>query len=473
MNALKPRPPFQALVMMEQCGSGASSIETAYALRHIADAGVRIFFYLTDTELKRDTADRQFLIAAPGLRGRHAPRADAAQRTRDALRRQAERGHVAGGAGLRLPQRRGRAGDAESRRCARSYPSQAAVVRRIFREIAAGRSGSCASRKRLNADGVPRPRPQKRGWAASACGRCARAISTGACVVYGRTRWEDRDGTQVKVRDPAERVDHGAGARSCGSWTRRCGTAAHARLARTRAAYARLTGGAARAAGPRPDRVRATCSPGSCAARLRRRGVRLKRRRPRRAGPGSTTCARRSGLAARAPAGGLRIQRGAARRRRARRDRAARADPGAPGRRRGARPAPAGGGQRRSPTAAPRSSTSSRGAGEARSATRARSATGPGSRRGASSARGVEGDGTGPSWSVLAPTAGPGRPSMAAIARRSTGAASAAGAGWRALPEPPQILHPRTRPLERLPSRPALAFRGRLDVGQRLAGWPT
>jgi site-specific DNA recombinase len=46
LNALKPRPPFQALVMSEESRLGREAIETAYALKQLVTAGVRVFFYL-------------------------------------------------------------------------------------------------------------------------------------------------------------------------------------------------------------------------------------------------------------------------------------------------------------------------------------------------------------------------------------------------------------------------------------------
>ena len=48
MNALKPRPAFHFLVMSEESRLGREQIETAYALKQIMDAGVRVFFYLED-----------------------------------------------------------------------------------------------------------------------------------------------------------------------------------------------------------------------------------------------------------------------------------------------------------------------------------------------------------------------------------------------------------------------------------------
>jgi DNA invertase Pin-like site-specific DNA recombinase len=55
MNAPKPRAPFQVLVMSEESRLGREAIETAYALKQLVRAGVRVFFYLekarTDTRL--------------------------------------------------------------------------------------------------------------------------------------------------------------------------------------------------------------------------------------------------------------------------------------------------------------------------------------------------------------------------------------------------------------------------------------
>ena len=59
MNALKPRAPFQVLVMSEESRLGREAIETAYALKQLVQAGVRVFFYLEDRERTLDIADRQ------------------------------------------------------------------------------------------------------------------------------------------------------------------------------------------------------------------------------------------------------------------------------------------------------------------------------------------------------------------------------------------------------------------------------
>jgi len=56
MNALKPHPPFQVLIMSEESRLGREQIETSYALKQIMDAGVRVFFYLEDRERTLESA---------------------------------------------------------------------------------------------------------------------------------------------------------------------------------------------------------------------------------------------------------------------------------------------------------------------------------------------------------------------------------------------------------------------------------
>ena len=43
LNALKPRAPFQVLIMSEESRLGRGQIETAYVLKQLTQAGVRVF----------------------------------------------------------------------------------------------------------------------------------------------------------------------------------------------------------------------------------------------------------------------------------------------------------------------------------------------------------------------------------------------------------------------------------------------
>ena len=64
MNALTPKAPFQVLIVMEQSRLGRSVDEVPYTIKRITDHGVRIFCYLTDTEVKRESATDKFMVHA-------------------------------------------------------------------------------------------------------------------------------------------------------------------------------------------------------------------------------------------------------------------------------------------------------------------------------------------------------------------------------------------------------------------------
>src|SRR5438445_9966091 len=63
MNALKPRAPFQVLVMSEESRLGREAIETAYALKQLVQAGVRVFFYLEDRERTLDSPTDKIMMS--------------------------------------------------------------------------------------------------------------------------------------------------------------------------------------------------------------------------------------------------------------------------------------------------------------------------------------------------------------------------------------------------------------------------
>jgi DNA invertase Pin-like site-specific DNA recombinase len=62
MNALKPRAAFQALIMSEESRLGREAIETAYALKQLVQAGVRVFFYLEDRERTLDSPTDKVML---------------------------------------------------------------------------------------------------------------------------------------------------------------------------------------------------------------------------------------------------------------------------------------------------------------------------------------------------------------------------------------------------------------------------
>ena len=97
MNALKPKPSFQVPIMSEKSRLGREQIETAYALKQIMDAGVRVFFYLEDRERTLDSAMDKVMLSLTNFAA-EMERERARQRTHDALLRKAKALHVPGGA---------------------------------------------------------------------------------------------------------------------------------------------------------------------------------------------------------------------------------------------------------------------------------------------------------------------------------------------------------------------------------------
>jgi site-specific DNA recombinase len=234
MNALKPRPPFHVLVMSEEARLGREQIETAWTLKQIMDAGVRVFFYLEDRERTLDSAMEKVMLSLTNFAA-EMEREKARQRTRDALHRKASRGHVAGGKVYGYRNVR-----AEDRVTRVIVPEEAAVIRRIFTAIAGGR-GFTRIAKDLNAEAVPCP-ARGRGWATSGVREIVLRELYRGRIVWGRTRRVHRGGTRgSERRPPSEWLTQEAP--EVRIVAEELWGAAHARLDATRAAYRRLTNG--------------------------------------------------------------------------------------------------------------------------------------------------------------------------------------------------------------------------------------
>src|SRR5437667_3805807 len=139
MNALKPRAPFQALIMSEESRLGREAIETAYALKQLVTAGVRVFFYLEDRERTLDSPTDKIMLSLTTFAD-ELEREKARQRTYDAMLRKARAGHVTGGRvfGYDNFEVVDHASRIRSHVERRLNEAEAAVVRRIFELCAAG-----------------------------------------------------------------------------------------------------------------------------------------------------------------------------------------------------------------------------------------------------------------------------------------------------------------------------------------------
>ena len=147
MNALKPKPPFQVLVMSEESRLGREAIETAYALKQLVTADVRVFFYLEDRERTLNSPIEKAMLALQTMSD-EMEREKSGQRTHDALARKMCAGHVVGGRlfGYDNIEVFGIQWEAFARYSGESTKCEAAVVRRVFRAI--GRRATDSRRRR-------------------------------------------------------------------------------------------------------------------------------------------------------------------------------------------------------------------------------------------------------------------------------------------------------------------------------------
>jgi site-specific DNA recombinase len=239
MTALKPRPPFTVLVMMDEDRLGREQIETAWALKQLIVAGVRVFSYLQDRERTLDSPTEKLLLSVSTFAD-EMEREKTRQRTTDALRRKAEAGHVTGGivfgyTNVRVDGHVERVID----------PAEAAVVRRIF-ALAARGVGKRRIALTLNAEAALAPTPRRTGrpraWSASTVDAILSRPSYRGEAVWNRSKKRDAWGGRKPQRRPAaEWVSREVPALRIiddALWR-----AVEARRADTRSAYVRATGG--------------------------------------------------------------------------------------------------------------------------------------------------------------------------------------------------------------------------------------
>jgi site-specific DNA recombinase len=204
MAALRPRAPFQALVMSEESRLGREAIETAYALKQLITAGVRIFFYLEGRERTFDSPTDKLLMSVTAFAD-ELEREKARQRTYDAMQRKARAGHVTGGRVFGYDNIEVVGPDGQRSHVERRInDGEAAVIRRMFELCAAG-AGLTRITKTLNDEGVSAPRPQlgrPAAWATSSVRAVLRRSLYKGEVIWNQSRKRDRWGRKRQHTRP-------------------------------------------------------------------------------------------------------------------------------------------------------------------------------------------------------------------------------------------------------------------------------
>src|SRR5262245_36851672 len=204
MNALKPKPPFQILIMSEESRLGREQIETAYALKQIITAGVRVFYYLENRERTLESPTDKLLLSVTAFAD-EMEREKARQRTHDALVRKARAGYVTGGSVYGYNNVETTVPDAVTGKPKRLHVErrinevEAAVIHEIFEKAAAG-WGTRRIAHDLNARGITAPPPRRAGrpraWAPSTIyAMLTRPLYRGE-VTWNRTRKRNAWGIQ-------------------------------------------------------------------------------------------------------------------------------------------------------------------------------------------------------------------------------------------------------------------------------------
>ena len=233
---------FQVLIVRDLDRLSRNDEELPSLIYALRDCGVEMWCYAdrsrvdTRTALNRGMLSMRATFAA-------AEREAAQARTREAMRRKAERGEVAGGRVLGYTNVRQPGGPV----LRVVNEAEAALVRRIFELCAQGR-GLLKTARTLNAEGVENPsgqdrsRPSKRvgSWSTSGLRAILHRELYRGRVVYGATRNDYRGGKRIKVAGEAPVTLERPELRivSEALWQ-----AAHDRMAATHAALLRRTNG--------------------------------------------------------------------------------------------------------------------------------------------------------------------------------------------------------------------------------------
>jgi len=199
LNAAE-RHAFDVVVVRDETRLGGDTNRTSLFMSDLLDAGVRLFYYFTNEEVKIDGAVDKFMINVRNFAS-ELEREKISQRTHEHLKTKARRGLNVGGRVYGYDNIEVKDGDRRVRVEYRINPVQADLIREVFQRYADG-DGLRTIAKDLNARRAPAPRAGRRGtgsWAPSTLHAILRRDRYRGVLVWGKKEKTYKGGTKVRV----------------------------------------------------------------------------------------------------------------------------------------------------------------------------------------------------------------------------------------------------------------------------------
>ena len=216
LSTLKPKPPFNVLIVSEQKSLGREQFETGHLIKQLVQAGVEIFEYVHGQSLTpKNWLDKA--MSAMRSAADEAHREQTSERVHEAHLAKVRRGYVVGGRVFGYRNVDIMKGTDQHGRPLRSHvervidETEAAVVVRIFELYASG-LGLKAIAKRLTNEGAAHPKPFRRkdglkpivGWSPGTIRTILGRELYHGIVVWNRSRKRDDWGQVDQRRRPKD-----------------------------------------------------------------------------------------------------------------------------------------------------------------------------------------------------------------------------------------------------------------------------
>ncbi|GAC1549848.1 MAG: recombinase family protein [Polyangiales bacterium] len=194
---------FDVVIARDETRLGGDTTRTCLLIQDLLDAGVRLYYYFSDEEVKLDGALAKMMVTLRNFAS-ELEREKISQRTHEHLAVKARRGLNVGGRVYGFDNLEIKDGDQRLRVEYRINPQQALVIREIFHCYVGGH-GVRAIAKLLNERGIPSPRAGKRGtgsWSPSVVWDILRRERYRGNIVWNKREKMYKGGTKVRVARP-------------------------------------------------------------------------------------------------------------------------------------------------------------------------------------------------------------------------------------------------------------------------------